>query len=354
MLSKQRKEQIEHELEKKGINKQSQHYVIQYIDINQQLFGSFLNIDELQKRIINNLSSNIKYIPTTLKEIVKFLKNPRDSSFNTKERKIAIAPILKLKSFTHRGKEKLDSIIRHELDHSATTTYIDISDEEKDKLINEFMLNNNISNSKENAIKKLVDRRLLRDRKLGIVGIHDDRKLSSNLDLRELNEGITAYKQDLYDEFLGSKKKYSNYKYGKKMAELIVSVIGKEKLIRAHFNNDYEQIISAYKGATGKDIKSLLDILDKQPKMKKTSVFIRLNPLTRPIYWYRKHKYKVESQEYSERLDTYASYILHKKGNNKSFVPKVKINEAEILESLKDKREQSTENKKIVNDNIQE
>ena len=56
--------------------------------------------------------------------------------WNYYEHKIRINPITKLRSMiSKKQKGKMDSIIRHEIDHCATTEYIDIDERKKEEYI---------------------------------------------------------------------------------------------------------------------------------------------------------------------------------------------------------------------------
>ena len=129
-------------------------------------------------------------------------------------------------------------------------------------------MENNIKDSKTiNIIREDINEMYARcNGELEISGIQDFRQVLVNgIDLKKLNEGITAYKQERYDRFLGNKP-YTNYKIEKKAAKFIGSVIGEEKLISMHSNNDYEGIRTAFKEKTGEELNDLVDELNKKSK----------------------------------------------------------------------------------------
>ena len=265
----ERKEYIQKKLYEKGINTETQDYIIEYVYINQKLFGEILNIDKVTDRILNNLNYSIESIDTKsnpLLEIPKVVDTIRHlGKWKWYEHKIRISPIIKIGSLvSKRLKEEKDSIIRHEIDHCATTEYIDIGEKEKYiKRLESYLERNNIKNPKEknrviNYINKMY---AITNGKKAISGIDE------NSHLIKLNEGITAYKQEIYDKFLGNKP-MNNYSVEKKVAKFIVEKIGKEELISMHFNNDYEGIKTAFKEKTGNDLNELVEKLNEKSKIK--------------------------------------------------------------------------------------
>lgn len=235
---------IREKLHEKGINLETQDYVIEYIEMNQRLFGSFLDISKVIDRIVRNLNHNVKAFPG-IRSIAK-----KDGSWNAYEHTIYTNP---LRNLSKKGK-RIKAIIMHELDHCATTTYRDIGDEEKERYIAKC-LNNSSSLLKRKKLEQYLNKHLRETNgKFPIVGIRDDSQLDY---LNGLNEGITEYKNEKYCKFLGIKPQGS-YIIEKTVAQFIAETIGKEELISMHFNNDYEGIRNAFKLETGKDLGSLV------------------------------------------------------------------------------------------------
>ncbi len=197
----------------------------------------------------------------------------------------------------------------HEMDHCATTEYVDISEQEYEK---------------DNG-------------KLAIVGIGDYRQVIKNgINLKKLNEGITAYKQEMYDEFLGNKPS-TNYKIEKNVAKFIGDVIGKEELIRMHFNNDYEGIRIAFKENSGKDLNELVKRLNKKSKIK-TMLFG-----------------KMYTRNFSKKLEKFmGEYNINEKGyqRNTEFIPKWSVDYTKIGNSMdkNSKLQEYTKDSKIQGD----
>ena len=143
----------------------------------------------------------------------------------------------------------INSSIRHELEHCATAKFISISEEEKEKFILNYITKKQLNPREEMKFRNFIN---ISWRKhnglLATTGIDANilSETKNGVDLRLLNEGITAYKQDLYDEYLGNKS-YSSYKQPKKIAKFIANVIGKDNLIKYHFNNDYDTIRNLFR-----------------------------------------------------------------------------------------------------------
>lgn len=267
-------------LHEKGINLETQDYVIQYIDVNQKLFGKFLDIDKVIDRIVGNLNYGVK----TFSGISNIAK--KDGSWNAYEHTIYINPLKK-------GK-RIKPIIMHELDHCATTTYRDMGDEEKERYIAK-RLNNSGSLLKEKKLEQYFNKHLKGSNgKFPFVGIRDDRQLDY---LSGLNEGITEYKVEKYCELLGIKPQ-GCYIIEKMVAQFIADTIGEEKLISMHFNNDYEGIRKAFKLETGKDLNKLVHSMN----------FIRFNMSLSSVPLF------VAKREMIEQFNNYKFEAKHEEG----------------------------------------
>ena len=265
-------EYIEKKMYEKGINIETQDYIIKYIYMNQKLFGRTLNINKVVDRILNNLDYSIASIDpksNPLQEMIRI--STTRGIWSPYDNKIIINPINKLKSILFkREKQKNDSTIMHEIDHCATTKYIHISEQEKEQYIQSYLERNKIEYLKiENRIRNVVNKMYDGSNgNLAISGIYDFRQLMQNgINLKKLNEGITAYKQEMYDKFLGNEP-HTSYKIEKDVAKFIGDVIGKEELISMHFNNDYEGIRTAFYSKTGKELNELVKKLSKKSKLK--------------------------------------------------------------------------------------
>ena len=270
-------EYIEKKLHEKNINTETQDYIIKYVYMNQKLFGKHLNIDKLVSRILNNLNHNITSFDidnTPLNKLKRIITTR--GRWDPYQNKITINPVNKLKGMIFkREKQKHNSSIMHEIDHCATTEYLQISKPEYEQYIQSCIKRNHIENPQDiSKIKNLLNQ-IYNEHKgiFEIVGIQDFRQLlQSGINLKKLNEGITAYKQELYDKFLGNKPNTA-YIAEKEVARFIGKVIGKENLINMHFNNDYEGIKTLFDERTGKDLNELVNLLDKKSIFKSLETF---------------------------------------------------------------------------------
>lgn len=270
MNLKEYQDVIKSNMNHKNINEETQQYIIEYIKLNQDLFGNCINIEKLVHRIVNNLDYSITYIDknnTKLQELYKVIDSIiHKGKWNYYEHKIRINPITKLRSMiSKRQNGKMDSIIRHEIDHCATTEYIDIDERQKEEYIQKSIKRYNIQGiDNQNSFRNYINNKYKKlNKQVAISGIHDVRK--GEIDLYKLNEGITAYKQELYDKALG-KKPMNNYPSEKIVASFIANVIGREELISMHFDNNYEGIRDLFNKKTGKDLNGLVKILNSKSK----------------------------------------------------------------------------------------
>lgn len=312
------KDYIRKKLYEKGINIETQDYITKYIYLNQKLFNNILNPKQTVDNIINNLDFNIKTFNES-KKTSALTKLARTTTLNgiwmPYKKQIEINPIRKIFSyFSEYVKKGQESTIMHEIDHCATTKYMYINEDEKNKFKKQIIDNarqKNISKFSQGFIvgAKLQDLyRLSRkyNNILSISGIRDMRySITYSLDLRMFNEGITAYKQEMYDKFLGTKP-HTSYIIEKQTAKLVGDVIGIKNLIQLHYNNDYEGMRKAFQEKTGQDLNDLVRYLNKS----------KLKQFIIPFY---KNIYDKEIQHYKEPLDKKINYEdINVKLNNKN------------------------------------
>ena len=317
-------------LNEKNINMETQEQIIRYVYVNQKLFGNILNIDNIIERILNNLEHSIDNKSFSLREKILHRYRGYWSPYN---HKIWIDPILKIKSsISRQEKIGMNSTIMHEIDHCATTKYINMSDQELDKYID--MLKRIIKVPKGNKQKEKLCRRMFNNGELEICGIVDTRQFLLNRVplklLRGLNEGITAYKQELYDEFYGNEA-HTAYRIEKKFARFLADVIGKENLITTHFNNDYEGMNSLFNEKTGKNLSEL--IYSMQSFKNKPS---RLMTCFFGKHYYR-HFYNSLDKSIDKVLQKNFSIEKNQKRNT-DFIPKVSVNYSQIKNNLENSR----------------
>ena len=328
-------EYIEKKLYEKNINTETQDYIIKYVYMNQKLFGKHLNIDKLVSRILNNLNHNITSFDinnTPLNELKRIITTR--GRWDPYQNKITTNPINKLKGMLFkREKQKHNSSIMHEIDHCATTEYLQISKPEYEQYIQSYIKRNHIKNPQDisnirNSLNQMYNEH---EGILEISGIQDFRQLLQNgIDLKKLNEGITAYKQELYDKFLGNKPNTA-YTAEKEVARFIGKVIGRDNLINMHFNNDYEGIKTSFNERTGKDLNKLVELLDQK------SILNRFLPhkLNTKIFTKKFEKFEKNCEIKPER-------------KNADFVPKFNIDYTKVGKFLEESKthEQIKDNEK--------
>lgn len=271
MDKNKRNEYIRDRLLEKGINTETQDYIIKYVNMNQSLFGNILDIHKVADRILNNLDHSISTydIKSNPSRSLRKLVSSR-GFWDSYEHRIETNPIHKLMSrFSKSAQQQYNSTIMHEIDHCATTdymdvlTYFDIHEEELTAIIEREGPQETFDEVQNKQGGKLATSGISRT----ILGFkHNDSNLTHSI-LTMLNEGITAYKQEMYDKFLGIKSK-TNYTAPKIVAEYISEVIGKEKLIQMHFNNDYNGIRTAFQEKTGRSLDDLVSRLKPSSSIK--------------------------------------------------------------------------------------
>jgi len=275
-------EYIREKLDAKGINIETQNYVIKYAYLNQKLFGDYINNDKVIDRIINNLDHSISRFDS---RSIKYPFLGKGGGYNTQERVIRQNPLTKILSFISRSwKDREISVIMHELDHCATTEYLD------------------------------------KEQSTVVVGIVNYREL---IDLNKLNEGITSYKQALYDEALGINSHIEGYSIEKCVASFIADTIGKEQLISMHFNNDYNGIRKVFREKTGSDLNDLVEKLNKKSYIK-SRIFGKL---------YTK-KFSKDLNSYMESLRKGCN--IEEVKRNTDLVPKCEIDYSKVRKSMKE------------------
>ena len=179
----------------------------------------------------------------------------------------------------------LDALIRHELDHIATTRDMRIDKETYKKMIarnikacSELFGINAVPegrNEKE-YIDKLADSKfrcfIIQDGKkkflqadrivlprCGVRGTQSDLQVGHFMGSQALNEGITAYKMKMMDKSAGQGGLMcqSGYILGEEIAKHIAKTIGEEEFIARQIAGDFVGIAERYKTITGKNEKQM-------------------------------------------------------------------------------------------------
>lgn len=270
ILGNERVEGIIKKFQAKGINQDTTDRVLDYLACNKEVFP-FIDNKLLEDRLVNNLQNSIVYEGMLKYGISEFKKTKSPMSAINKfalgegyatgtSVTIKKWPIkfLRQREFMER---RLDSVIRHELDHIATTTFMEpLSKEGFEKYLRgNISLIGNLFNKSEQPnpssyeitqlYQKYGDRIC---KKFGIAGKHDK---VLDFGSGSLNEGITEYKTKKLDLFANGKMfvHLSAYTLNTKIAKHMASKIGEEKFLNMHLNNDFAGITQSYMYATGKD-----------------------------------------------------------------------------------------------------
>lgn len=282
ILGEDKVSSITERLKSKNINQHTIQRVLDYLACHK---GAFPNIDtkKLEENLINNLQKSIietnpishgfDYFKRT-KDIKMSLKVVQRASGESTGSSIILVnrpkQFLKPKAYRERIK---DSIIRHELDHLATTTNLQFKTKEE---FAEYLKSNleteerifkcDADPDKKNMLKN--DPQAVEElyasigksglKQCGVHGSHHNEWV--NFGDIALNEGITSYKQDRLDEFANKQKfQKSGYNLNRKVIQFMVKKIGEDKLIQMHMNNDFAGITTSFMEAIGKDEKYMDD-----------------------------------------------------------------------------------------------
>lgn len=321
MDKEERYQYIDKICKQKNINSETKLYIKRYIQLNEKLFGEFLDIDEVTDRIISNLNYSIYK-----KNINIFKKNPlkrililmgAGGVWDTEDHSIFI------NSKIRRVSQRRNSVLMHELDHCATAKEVVLTEKQFRKIVKYALELKKIKNpiQKRLFINKLYRKFEKDNRVLNITGISDNLQEAKNgVELRELNEGITAWKQEMYDIASGIKPR-TGYVYQKQVAKFIGDIIGKEELIKHHFNNDYQGIKDSFYEKTGRDLNELVKVLNDKPKFRLKYKFFKK----------KREKYSEKMNEFSKKLYECMEEIKPKNGKT-DFIPKYNIDESSINE----------------------
>ena len=320
MNSLERKQFIEQKCYQKNINLETQEYIKQYISLNETLFGSFLDIDNIINKVLSNLNSSIKITPVSISEL------KHNGRWNGFRHYIYVNPVnMILSKFLKSEKNKVTSIIMHELDHCANTKYVPISDHDKNIFLEDILKEYKMKGRKINRVKNYIDKKY-KQGILPISGISDKRQsIQNNINLTQLDEGITAWKQEMYEKQLGIRP-YRVYSFEKEVAKFISDMIGKENLIQMHFNNDYEGIKKLFKDNTGTELNDLVKKMNDKPKF---NILLNSIPIAGKIY---RRKFNNKRMEFYTDFQQSMQVIKkqHQEKRRTDFVPKFIVNSQTI------------------------
>ena len=282
---------VENKLHEKNINNETQDEIIKYLYVNKKLFGHIIDTKRLADKIIDNLEKSIVYFGTDTSNLPQLYKSKFNiitsilsmsivgGYYQPYSKEVYLNPLVQGK-FTKSRKMNRESIFMHEIDHCATTSYVELRESEKHDLV--------MYNAKKSLFRRFLnmfkptDMEVYINRKtkkwddmtkgeMAIVGINDPiLAMKYNISLERFNEGITVLKQQMYSKALGlnfNKVSSSSYLTEPYVAEFVAQKIGLDKLILLHQNNDYEGIRTEFKEATGQDLNNLVRDLNKLPML---------------------------------------------------------------------------------------
>lgn len=275
---------VEKKLSEKGINLETQDEVIKYLWANKKLFGHVIDTKELADRIIGNLDKSIVYFGTDTTNLPILYKSKLNiitsilsmaivgGYYQPYDKEVYLNPLIQSK-LTKNGQMNRESILMHEIDHCATTSYIDLDEQQTKNLL--------LYKTKKGLFGKIICKfkpimQMKKDKwsnmtnnRLAILGFENPLlDMKYNIPFWRLDEGITVLKQKKFSEVLGiefNKLSSSSYQVEPVVAEFIANKVGLDNLIKFRHNNDYEGLRKAFFDATGKDLNDLVSDLNKIP-----------------------------------------------------------------------------------------
>lgn len=281
---------VERSLINKGVNNETVDRVLDYLALHKQAFP-YIEIDEVARRMCDNLTCSICYngMKESLRELFKFKRY----GYSTGEKVVLNSKPLRFILPKKKFDVMLDALIRHELDHIATTRYIKLSREEYEdymsKIIDGFcnVLGGEIDCDKETLIERFKSSKFLKKvriedgkktfvernncvlRLLGVSGSWRGVDHQHQFGSTALNEGITAYKMKQLDKLAGQGGVMcqSGYILGEKVAEYLAETITERRLVELQTQNDFCAILEEYRaqtGESGNDLQKILIVLESK------------------------------------------------------------------------------------------
>lgn len=289
MLDEEIIELVEKGLHEKNINIETQDEIIKYLYVNKKLFGHIIDTKKLAEKIIENIERSIVYFGTDTSKFPKLYKSKINiitsilsmgivgGYYHPYSKEVYLNPLVQGK-ITKKGKENRESIFMHEIDHCATTSYVELEENEKQSLVvyneKKSIFRNLMKLFQGTDIKGRISRKIkvwddMTKGRLAIIGVHNPKlEMKYNISLERFNEGITVLKQQMYSKVLGlnfNKISSSSYLTEPYVAEFVANKIGLDNLILLQQNNDYEGIRKKFNEATGQDLNDLVEDLNKIP-----------------------------------------------------------------------------------------
>ena len=292
---------IEGTLKSKSIDEHTTMRVVDYLALHKLAFP-YVDINLVAGNLCNNIKSSINF--RNIKESLRGLFKEKAYGFvagghmtiNTK----ALEFVLPSKHYN----VMLDALIRHELDHIATTRHVQFT---KEEYVNHLLQNISyekqlFGNKSVNAefehgdrIKRAIDYKFrcgefanwnrgggeiksIMLEQSGIEGRVDAVGIEGMLGSSALNEGVTAYKMKIMDKHAGQGgfMCQSGYVLGEEVSKHFADIIGEEKFISMQISGDFVGILKSYKEKTGKSGEEMLEILKNLEGGKYKTAFHKL------------------------------------------------------------------------------
>ena len=290
-------ERVERVLSERKIDDSTIARVLDYLALHKQTFP-YIDIENLAKNMCENLKESIDF--RGLKDSFRGLFKQKNYGFATGHSVVINARPLKFVLPSKQYNVMLDALIRHELDHIATTHYKSFSSQEeyRDYLLKNIKEYEELFDQKLNAeiVKKAVEQNAssrfidwVRDPRTGEMkptprkrlvtknsGVHCDEY--EHVGSEALNEGVTAYKMKKMDKFAGQGGVLcqSGYVLGEEVVGHFAKHIGEEELIRMQSEGDFGGIVELYKHSTGRSGAFVKQMLEKLESQKHKTAFHKL------------------------------------------------------------------------------
>ena len=295
ILGEDRVFEITNTLSDKKMNQETIIRVLDYLALNKVAFP-YIDNRKLGQKLCSNLNSNIVF--NDLKNSILSMFKYKFYGYATGSKIVVNTKPFKFIFPKKQFNTMTDALIRHELDHIATTN-VKILDKEN---FRHFLMNEaeqyqqlfNIQLDKDiltKDIEEAVHTRFYTPQRLNIPQPATAKIVSSGIDGRcdyftarkkvghtPLNEGITAWKMKKLDKIAGQGGFFcqSGYMLEEAVAQEFIDNIGEETLIKLQSEGDFFEITNLYKQKTGKSGKWLLAFFNKLSQNKPKSITAKM------------------------------------------------------------------------------
>lgn len=294
-------QKIEKTLQAKSIDEHTTMRVVDYLALHKIAFP-YVDINLVASNLCNNIKCSINF--RNIKESFKGLFKEKAYGFAGGGSITLNAKALKFVLPSKHYNVMLDALIRHELDHIATTRQTQFTKEEYiNHILKNILYMKQLFGDKSvnwdlehgDRIKRAVDYKFMcgefarRNRfvgeiksitltQSGIDGRFDTLGIEEVLGSSAFNEGVTAYKMKIMDKYAGQGgfMCQSGYVLGEETSKHFADVIGEEKFISMQISGDFVGIMKAYKEKTGKSGNEMLKILKNLDENNYKSAFHKL------------------------------------------------------------------------------